>query len=407
MNIDLPGPFGFFLNCDSPEFLRLAHDPGGLLEPGNYRTSRPGIVLLAAALSRPLFWVGSLASRIPVKTDLELRESDRASALARCLPAYAAYVLINACTLVLAFILYFSILHRARPQTSDSIVRPECAFSLPVLAAGSLLLLNDVTKAFFWSPHTQLFNIMAPVFCCWTVLAAWRDRLFEKRRVFPLTLLAGFVVTVYPSFLLFYPCLILPAAVRSARAPLPGETAARFVKRAILLLLVFALPYGAWYLFVTCATGAFSIPEISRYGQGVRVLESLRSGVAAFVGTLLSNAVSIIRGMLPQSLAALALMAFFLVLRRRPPAEAGCPPPAIGPIAAASLFTSLLFLVFFSFVGYHPPRIAYSLVPPLIVLDGALASAESPALSRLAPAVSVSAALAYGLFIILKDGPYY
>src|SRR5689334_9281136 len=30
-NVDLEGPFGFGLNCDSPEFMWLARDPAGLV----------------------------------------------------------------------------------------------------------------------------------------------------------------------------------------------------------------------------------------------------------------------------------------------------------------------------------------------------------------------------------------
>jgi hypothetical protein len=54
VNIHLPGPFGIGLNCDSPEFLRLAESPSGLLEPMNKRQSRPGLILAAALLALPL-----------------------------------------------------------------------------------------------------------------------------------------------------------------------------------------------------------------------------------------------------------------------------------------------------------------------------------------------------------------
>src|SRR5262245_46206780 len=49
-NIELPGPFGFSLNCDSPQFMYLARQPSALLEPGNERQTRPMMVFAAAAL---------------------------------------------------------------------------------------------------------------------------------------------------------------------------------------------------------------------------------------------------------------------------------------------------------------------------------------------------------------------
>jgi hypothetical protein len=46
-------PLGFHLNCDSPLFLQLANDPGGLFgSPARIRQSRPAYVALAAALTR-------------------------------------------------------------------------------------------------------------------------------------------------------------------------------------------------------------------------------------------------------------------------------------------------------------------------------------------------------------------
>jgi hypothetical protein len=53
-NIALLGPFGFSLNCDSPQFMALARDPSALLEPKNARQARPGLILAAALIQAPL-----------------------------------------------------------------------------------------------------------------------------------------------------------------------------------------------------------------------------------------------------------------------------------------------------------------------------------------------------------------
>jgi hypothetical protein len=71
-NISLPGPFGIHLNCDSPEFLALASEPAGLLKAKNYRQSRPGLILAAAALSAPLsLIVKPVAQGTPPEQDPE------------------------------------------------------------------------------------------------------------------------------------------------------------------------------------------------------------------------------------------------------------------------------------------------------------------------------------------------
>lgn len=53
-NINLPGPFGIGLNCDSPELMWLAREPSGLLTKNSYRQSRPGLIIAAAILQVPL-----------------------------------------------------------------------------------------------------------------------------------------------------------------------------------------------------------------------------------------------------------------------------------------------------------------------------------------------------------------
>src|SRR4051794_2622490 len=67
VNIHLPGPFGISLNCDSPEFLRLANTPSGLLEPKNTRQPRPGLILAATLISRPILPLVSLPVMLGVK----------------------------------------------------------------------------------------------------------------------------------------------------------------------------------------------------------------------------------------------------------------------------------------------------------------------------------------------------
>src|SRR5262245_24976188 len=52
-NVRLFGPFGVSLSIDSTDFMRFARDPSRLLEPHNIRQSRPGLILLAGALTLP------------------------------------------------------------------------------------------------------------------------------------------------------------------------------------------------------------------------------------------------------------------------------------------------------------------------------------------------------------------
>src|SRR5262249_23472767 len=155
-NVELPGPFGFGLNCDSPEFMWLARDPSRLLDERNSRQSRPGLVLLAALIQAPLALIVP-PDGPPRQVYQGLYDPERvARTFTQDRPAYLAYVLLNFAILLASFHVLWRAIERGRPAR-DGIT------ATIVVATGLLLVANDVTKAFVWSPHTQVFNILAPV----------------------------------------------------------------------------------------------------------------------------------------------------------------------------------------------------------------------------------------------------
>ena len=99
-NVYLHGPFGFSLNCDSPEFMWLARDPAGLVDHINSRQSRPGLILLAAAIQAPLSLVlPPDGPPIPVYQGLydPLRVAQR---FVEDRSAYFAYIMLNVAILL-------------------------------------------------------------------------------------------------------------------------------------------------------------------------------------------------------------------------------------------------------------------------------------------------------------------
>src|SRR5258705_8453949 len=102
-NVELPGPFGFALNCDSPEFLWLARDPSGLLFHVNFRQSRPRMILLAALVQAPLSLLLP-ADGPPTPVDQGLYDPIAvARSFTRDRPASFAYLLLNFGILLASF----------------------------------------------------------------------------------------------------------------------------------------------------------------------------------------------------------------------------------------------------------------------------------------------------------------
>lgn len=169
------GLMAYPLNCDSTLFLQLAHRPADLLAKGglghataaqraaaakqlwrdHLRQSRPAYIALSALIT----WIlGSAAGRLGL---------DRAYGQADT--AYIPLILINLIVVVAAVALLAWLLRRFGAR------------GLVVVALCSLLILNDLMKAFFWTPHQQMFVLLIPL----VTIAAGRWLILERPRSLP------------------------------------------------------------------------------------------------------------------------------------------------------------------------------------------------------------------------------
>lgn len=56
------------------------------------------------------------------------------------------------------------------------------------IALGALFIFNDPVKAFVWSPHTQMFNIMLPLFCVWCFVGVVEKNYLKKDSFYSLVI---------------------------------------------------------------------------------------------------------------------------------------------------------------------------------------------------------------------------
>src|ERR1019366_10797319 len=91
----------------------------------------------------------------------------------RDLPAYLAYIALNIAILLAAFFVLRLIV---RPWMSH-----DGATRIIIAASGLVLIAYDVVKAFVWSPHTQMFNILVPVLALYATLRAWGGAMLNRR----------------------------------------------------------------------------------------------------------------------------------------------------------------------------------------------------------------------------------
>jgi hypothetical protein len=235
-----------------------------------------------------------------------------------------------------------------------------------MLALG--LLANEVVKVFFWTPHTQMFNVLAPLACVAAAAHALEHPLLASGPAVALGILAGAESLAYGTFLMVPVCFAVGALAAGART---GRARASLGTVAAVLA-GFAAPLLGWYLTVVAVAGSFYSDETARFGHLVWVAEAIADGAAAFELRFLLHlrkqlaAVATADVHVVALLTVAASLAMLSGVRRRTLA-----PEARRMLLAAGIALSLLFL-FLTLLGSHPTRLAWSIVPPMLVATGVL-----------------------------------
>jgi hypothetical protein len=399
VNVHLPGPFGIGLNCDSPEFMRLASEPGALLEPLNTRQSRPGLIAAAATLTWALSPLTALTGRLHIQASRADIDPQRiASAVAKGIPAYLAYIIINILLVMTAFFLLRLI---CAPWVDHS------ASAMVVLTSiGFLLVTNDVVKAFVWSPHTQMFNILVPVFALYASMRANAGALIQRRVAISIGILAGLGGTAYPLFVIVLPCVALCALAFALRRGSRKIWSQSVINIVVVTVLAF-LPEALWAAFVWLKTGGFYQHEVAAHGQVVWMLAAWNDGFGTLVSIWLSKLKLLFWMAAPQAIPLIAvLIAAFGISTwgsRRDVQR------SLLPLAATGVFVSAVTAAFYASVGLIMPRIAFSIIPALIVFaaGSALAVTERDyTRRRILAYCCVAVALVAAIYTVAKNGPY-
>jgi hypothetical protein len=401
VNVYLPGPFGIGLNCDSTEFMRLAREPGGLLEPFNTRQSRPGQIFVAAALTWILSPLRSLADRMVQKASRPDIDPQRiANSLAKDFPGYVAYILLNIVILLAAFYFFRKLCLPWQDGSTPT--------QLAVAAMGLLLVSNDVVKAFVWSPHNQMFNIFVPVFTLYAAVRTNAGALLQRRFAILFGIGTGLGALAYPFFVTVLPCVAGCAIVYASRHN-SRDIWLPLTVNFIVLVVLTALPEALWAAFVILKTGGFYQHEVERYHQVVWILEAWQTGFAAVAQIWSAKLDDFLRRAVAQAvpLIAVSILAGALLLANRKAAMETRPSP--WPLLATAVLVAAISTFFYVTVGQIVWRLAYSAIPALIVAAAAvgLAATNGNVTGRKVLAGgSVIIVLAAALYTVVKNGPW-
>jgi hypothetical protein len=402
VNVHLPGPFGFSLNCDSPEFLKDAITPSALLDPTSIRQSRPGLILAATLVARPIMPLVHFPSLLGVKAQrADIDPTRIGQALTEQFPAYAAYVLLNVLLLCATFYFVLRIVAFHSDNAPDAL-----PFAL-LASLGLLVVANDVTKSYFWTPHTQMFNIFIPVFGVYAFVRALGGAFSDRGFAFAAGLITGLGFVSYPTFIVLIACVPfagLLAMIFAKAPPIRG-----LVNMAIYVVLAI-VPIALWYLFVRIKAGEIHAVELQSpthiWMPRVFAAEGVRGLLLFFYDHLLLCLQFAAGQALPvaMSLVILAAVAF------KYPGAARSALRRNGLLVFAAVFITAALGGAYSLSGDMHFRWAQALIPPLLIATGALIIAAhrllpDPAQRALTAAFALAAVTEIA-FTIVKDGPF-
>jgi hypothetical protein len=367
--------FRHILNCDSQLFMMLAKQPS-MVFTNPVRQSRPLAFGTAYILAKPLYLVPRLEKSGPYRPFA---------------PEFVAYLLINLGLLIITAVMFARLLNGTMGLTSSS---PELLLGVVVL------VVNDITKIFFWTPHVQIYNLFIPCLTMWLVCRSMqRHTPMRAQHAVALGLALGLGLLVYGAFLIPLACT---AAIELLRHR-------RILPVALIAGASFAT-YGVWVGFVLALTGSFYSHEVGNYRQFVWMFDCAAIGHFACVPIGAHNLWTFFNTSVPVLLAPLALL-FGLRVSRRVWAPVGTVSDTMTwPVVVATRTTFLVTTVFLALMGFYAQRLTWLLVPPLL-LEMALElrawrlATDSAGWWRF-NWITLGACLLYIGTLLVREGPY-
>jgi hypothetical protein len=392
--VHINGYMSYPLNCDSIEFLQYAHNPrllllsyaalhresphlpAGLAQQmlayDHLRQSRPAYVALSGLVTRI---VGPAASSLGL--DRAYGQTDT---------AYIPLILINLAVMVAAVALLAWLLR---------------SFGAPapvVVALCSLLVLNDLVKAFFWTPHQQLFVLLIPL-----VTIAVGRWLILARPPWPfvagLGLGLGLASLIYGNVIISIGVLTVILLARGWRGVVQAGT----------LAVTFAIAPAAWIWACRRISGTYYDQETARYHEFVWLPQAAGQGWQALGARLEMTSVVSMRELPGADGIALAVVAGFMVAGLWAGVRLAAVTRADKALLVATGLTIAFSLLFGWGIGIIATRVMIDALPAFLVLAGWMATrfAVRSRVTLLVACYGLAVvAVANALHEVLMHGPY-
>lgn len=240
----------FHLNCDSPIFLLDAQHPTRFINGASMYQDRP----IYSLINNLLF---TFAKQLHLPLHPFAYSGSDEITTTYYLENYAIFILENLLILSFAIFIALSLVSQLHYQSKAS----EGISKLLSVAVVAILSMNKITHDFFWSPHTQMFNVLLP--CILLAVAMNAKWISDKSAILKFVVLSILILS-YPLCIILIPLLAI-SYIKSRSA------------KQLLWLVASVIPYFSLPILITNLGGKYQNIGTRDYRQFVWILDGIRN----------------------------------------------------------------------------------------------------------------------------------
>lgn len=242
--VEAPLKASIVINCDSAQFMQDSQNPSRLLEAQTSYQDRPLYSLTARLFSNIL---------TPIVPQSREFHNAQHESIQFQYANFISFILLHSVVVLIG--LFF--LHRALPwlaTVGQTDLKHFNNHTLLLYSLSTLIFLNDITKGFFWTPHTQVFNLFLISFSLYSVkFFSGSNKRWQVGLWF---IAAGTLVFFYPLMVLL---LVIPTVIN--------------LRKYLLLSVATLVPYLIYPQILENFGGTYRNPQTADFKQFVWLFE--------------------------------------------------------------------------------------------------------------------------------------
>lgn len=195
--LDVNSAMSVLINCDSAVYMKDAQNPVRLVNGESVYQDRPLPTLLVAALSK--FW--HFLNLPDYYRDVQ---GNSGQMVTYSLITYVIFLALSAA--IFSFTCYLGI--KSLFQFQQKLNIPNEIFISTAFIFVTVISMNEITKTFFWTPGSQMFNLLLPIYAFYLVIRG--DKIITDKFYLTQILIVSLLLFSYAFFvILIIPLLLI------------------------------------------------------------------------------------------------------------------------------------------------------------------------------------------------------